>query len=101
MIIGAPLTKEQIIDIGMDLTAQLFKFDVKQEELSTIIQLNVLGIVYSVNAPTSEMNDPQNVKDAWKQILESFGVCHLMGQKANVVHGSRELNDEELKSLEK
>lgn len=101
MIIGAPLTKEQIIDIGMDLTSQLFKFDVKQEELSTIIQLNVLGIVYSVNMPTSETNDEKNVKDAWKQALESFGVCHLMGQKANVVHGSRDLSDDELKLLEK
>lgn len=101
MIIGAPLTKEQIIDIGMDLTSQLFKFNVIQEELSTIIQLNVLGIVYSVNMPTSETNDEKNVKDAWKQALETFGVAHMLGQKGHIQHGSRDLDDSELKLIEK
>lgn len=99
-IVGAELKKDQIIDIGMDKVTQIIKFDVIEEELTKVISLNVLGIIYSVTVPAHECSDPKNIGDAWDQLLQSFGVCHLMGQKSNITHGSRELSDEEIALIE-
>lgn len=99
-IIGAELTKEQIIEIGMEQVVQCIKFDVIETELTKTIQLNVLGIIYSVNIPKHEATDPKNIYDAWMQLIHSFGVCHTLGQKGNIQHGSREISEEEMKLIE-
>ena len=101
MIITPTVTPDQIADIGMTLVAQCFKFDVKDELESTDIRIsiNFLGIIYSVIVPKLEANDEKNIQDAYKQLIEMIGVCHMMGQKANIRDGSRKLTDEEAKIL--
>lgn len=100
MLVGVPMTKDQIIEKGMDVMVQLIKFDVEQNDIQTTLRLNVLGVIYGATMPTSETNDPKNIEDCWKQIAEQFGVMHIMGQKYNIQHGSRELTEQEQQMLE-
>ena len=48
MLIGVPMTKDQIIEKGMDVMVQLIKFDVEQNDIQTTLRLNVLGVIYDV-----------------------------------------------------
>jgi hypothetical protein len=84
----------------MDMMVQCIKFDVIEDELSSTLQLNVLGIVYSASMPKHETSDAKNVSDCWQQLIQSFGICHMLGQKGNIQHGSRELTEEESEILE-
>lgn len=95
------LTNEQIIEIGMDIMVQCIKFNVIDEidKPHIILQLNVLGIIYGVMVPKHEINE-KNIQDAWKQVVEQFGVMHMKGQKYNIQDGSRDLTDEEYHALE-
>lgn len=100
-ILNFNLTNDQIIEIGMEQVVQVIKFNVVDEidKPHVILQLNVLGIIYGVMVPKHELNQ-QNVVDAWKQVIEQFGVMHLKGQKYNIQDGSRDLTDEEYKIME-
>lgn len=100
MIIGTTPTKEQIIETGMDFMVQCITFDADIQEITTRISLNILGVVYSVDVPTHELSDPNNVKSAWRQLIRDFGVYHLMGQDRRVQDGHRDLTEEESKVLE-
>lgn len=97
MLIGL---KDQMLDKGMDLVSQCIKFDVQMLEIQTTLSLNVLGVVYSVTVPTHEMTDPKNVEDAWKALIQDFGVFHMLGQSKRVQDGHREATEEELKMKE-
>lgn len=101
MLIGITPSKEQLIDKGMDLVSQIIKFDAEVGEITTVLSLNVLGVIYSVSVPTHEMSEPKNVEDAWKALIQDFGVFHMLGQSKRVIDGSRELTEEEIKLLEK
>ena len=100
MLIGVGPTKEQIIDKGMDLMSQCIKFDAEIGEVTTVMSLNVLGIVYSVSVPTHEMTEPSNLEAAWKALIQDFGVFHMLGQSRRVQDGSREMTEGEIKALE-
>lgn len=102
MIVGATLTPEQIEEIGMDLFVQCVKFKAEDKLENTFITvtLNVLGVLYSVQVPKHEANDPKAIHDAWAQLIQNFGVMHMMGQTKRVQDGSRELTEEEQKILE-
>lgn len=101
MIIGH-LTKEKIEEIGIDKFVQCVKFtsEDKLENTFITLSLNVLGIIYSVQVPKIEANDPKNIEDAWSQLIHDFGVMHMMGQSKRIQDGSRELTEEEHKMLE-
>lgn len=100
-ILNFNLTNDQIIEIGMEQVVQVIKFNIVDEldKPHIILQLNVLGIIYGVQVPKSEINE-KNMIDAWKQIITQFGVMHLKGQKHNIQDGSRDLTDEEYKIIE-
>lgn len=101
MIIGH-LTKEQIEEIGIDLFVQCVKFtsEDKIENPYITLSLNVLGIIYSLQIPKHESNDPENIKAAWQQLIHDFGVMHMLGQSRRVQDGSRELTEDEQKIVE-
>lgn len=96
------MSNDKIIEAGMDYMVQCIKFNVvdELENPYVTLQLNVLGVIYGANVPKHELQE-QNVKDAWKQIIQEFGVMHMKGQSYKVQDGSRELTDEEYKILEK
>lgn len=100
MIIGAIPTKENMIEKGMDLVVQCIKFDAEVGEVTTILTLNILGVIYSVSVPTHEMSEEKNLEDAWKQLIRDFGVCHLLGQSKRVIDGHRDATEGELKIME-
>lgn len=101
MIIGA-LTKENHEEIGIDLFVQCVKFtsEDKLENPYITLTLNVLGVLYSVQVPKTEADDPENIKQAWQQLIQDFGVMHMLGQSKRVQDGSRELTEEEIKLME-
>ena len=101
MIIGH-LTTAQIEDIGMDLFVQCvtFKAEDKLENPYVTVTLNVLGVMYSVQVPKLEANDPENIKAAWSQLIKDFGVFHMLGQSRRIQDGNRELNEVEISAIE-
>lgn len=101
-IITLRMNNEKIIDIGMDLMVQCIKFNVEEkiEDPHITLSLNILGIVYSVQVPKHEANDPHNIKCAWEQLIQDFGVMHMMGQSKRVQDGHRDLTEEESKIME-
>lgn len=101
-IITLRMNSEKIIEIGMDLIVQCIKFNVEDnlEDPHITLSLNILGIIYSVQVPKHEANDPHNIKCAWEQLIQDFGVMHMMGQSKRVQDGHRDLTEEELKIME-
>lgn len=100
-LINLKMSNDDIIEQGMDFLVQCIKFNIIDEidKPHIILQLNILGIIYGVMVPKHEINE-KNIQDAWKQVIEQFGVMHLKGQKYNIQDGSRDLTDEEYKILE-
>jgi hypothetical protein len=96
------LTHDQIEEIGIDNFVQCVKFTVSErlEDPFIILNLNVLGVIYGVKVPKHEAGDPQNITDAWKQLISEFGVFHLLGQSKRIQHGSREETEGEAKVRE-
>lgn len=95
------MSNDKIIEAGMDVMVQCIKFNVIDglESPFVTLQLNVLGVIYGANVPKHELQE-QNIKDAWKQIVQEFGIMHMKGQSSKIQDGSRDLTDEEYKILE-
>lgn len=100
MLIGVTPSKDQMIEKGIDLLVQCIKFDADIGEVTTVLSLNVLGIVYSVSVSTHEMSEESNLEAAWKALIQDFGTFHMLGQSKRVQDGHRELTEEESKALE-
>lgn len=100
-ILQLNMSNDKIIEAGMDMMVQCINFNVVDEldKPYVTLQLNVLGIIYGANIPKHELQK-SNVDDAWKQIIQEFGVMHMMGQSKKVQDGSRELTDEEHQIIE-
>ena len=75
MITTIQMSNEQIIEVGMDIMVQCIKFNVIDEldKPHITLQLNILGVLYGVQVPKHEIQE-NNIIDAWKQIIEQFGV---------------------------
>lgn len=96
------MDENQIIEQALDIFVECVKFSVEDnlQDPFITLRMNVLGIVYGATMPKHEINS-DNVKQCWKQIIEQFGVYHMLGQNKRVVDGSRDLTDEEQRILEK
>ena len=100
-MIKLTLTNDDIVEKALDLFVQCVKFSVKDnlEDPYITLNMNMLCVIYGVTVPKHEINE-QNIKDAWTQVIEQFGVMHMKGQKFNIQDGSRELTDEENQIIE-
>lgn len=95
------MTESQIIEQALDIFVECVKFSVEEklEDPFITLRMNVLGVIYGATMPKHEINQ-ENVKQCWKQIIEQFGIYHMLGQNKRVVDGSRDLTDEEQRLLE-
>lgn len=96
------MNENEIIEQALDIFVECVKFSVEDnlQDPFITLRMNVLGVVYGATMPKHEINS-DNVKQCWKQIIEQFGVYHMLGQNKRVVDGNRDLTDEEQRILEK
>lgn len=97
---------EFIIDspekMGWELIGQAIniRVDEKLENTFATFTLNFMGIAYSCQVPKHELNDPNNWRDAWGQLIQDCAVRHAMGNQKLYQDGSRELTEDEMKAKE-
>lgn len=77
-----------------------FKVEEKLEDTFVTFKMNILDICYSVQVPKHEMDNIQNVRDAWAQLIHDFAIRHAIGNNKVYTDGSRDLTEEELKVKE-
>lgn len=96
------ITQTDAAGVGINLFGQCidFKVDEKLEDTFVTFKMNIMDICYSCQVPKHEMNDVKNVRAAWGQLIENFGIRHLMGQNKVLQGGTRDLTDEEIKAQE-
>lgn len=97
------ITQTDAAGVGLNLFGQCidFKVDEKLEDTFVTFKMNIMDICYSVQVPKHEMDDINNVRSAWKQLIQDFGIRHLLGQSKVIQSGNRDLTDEEIKAQEK
>ena len=88
--------------MGWELLGQSLncRVEEKLEDTFATFTLNFLGVAYSLQVPKHEMNDPNNWRDAWGQLLSEVAIKQELGAQKFFKDGSRDLTDEELKILE-
>ena len=97
LVINEKMNAGKAVDIGMDVFVECVKFGYEDnlEDTFITLSLNVLGVIYSLTISKYEADDPNNIKDGWKALVEQFGVYHLIGQSKRIQDGSREITADE------
>lgn len=88
--------------MGWELLGQAFNLRVEEklENTYATFTLNFIGVAYSLQVPKHEMNDPNNWRDAWGQLLSEIAIKHEMGASKFFKDGTREATEGELKAKE-
>ncbi len=94
------ITETDAAGVGYNLFGQCvhMRVDEKLEDTFATFKLNVMGVLYSLRVPKHEMNDINNVRSAWTQLLQEFAIRHELGQSKAFHDGSRDLTEEEVKA---
>lgn len=94
------ITETDAAGVGYNLFGACINMSVDEqlEDTFATFKMNILGICYSVRVPKHEMNDINNVRSAWLQLIQDFGIRHELGQSKHFHEGSRDLTEEEIKA---
>ena len=94
------ITETDAAGVGYNLFGACIEMKVEEklEDTFATFKLIVLGICYSARVPKHEMNDINNVRSAWAQLIQEFGIRQELGQSKHFHEGNRDLTEEEIKA---